>query len=505
MSEIVIDGYSDADKIPGFYAETKYGAGPINLQTIPLILLLVGLLATGAVMTPDVDVMEATSKEDAEFWAGRGGELSRMAYKAFDQGLSGVKLMLASAAPAAGAVAATATITLNNIASTTGTIKYRVGGELVDVLIPANTSPNDAATLIATRFSQFPRLAVTATVAANVVTLVVRSAGERGNDFILWQDATKKPAVMTSTIAGGALVTGGGVRFAGGVGVESLSLLTALLFPARYHRLAIAQNDATSAATWEAHIDAKAGVLEGRMEHPVLGHNGTLSSATSIAQTTLNNPRCQLVWLLNSETHPSELAAAMAARRASKEQTQPNSGYDGAVLKTCAPQAARADWPNRTTQQSALDSGVTPLTTNEQGQVVVIRAITTRSLDGNTPDYRTLDVSEAVVPDYVRDRLRIVWVTEFLIANPNVAPDPLPGEKDRPEGVGTPKLWSQRAHAELQKMEKERILTQVDLAQNRPISTWNNAGKRIMSAVPVVPLPIQHAIGVSIRQTALAA
>lgn len=498
---IVIDGYADSDKVPGFYGETKFGASGINIGSIPLILLLVGLKGTsGGTITVDVDVKDVTSREEADTYVAAGSEAARMCYRAFDQGLGGVKLKVACPAPAGGAAAATATITLTGTTTSAGTEDYYVGGEKVSVNIPSGTAQNAAAALVQAEFAKYPRLIAEATVSTNVVTLTIRSAGARGNQAILFQDTSKAPAGLTSAIAGGAAVTGGGVKFTGGVGVETMTTLLALLYPARYHRIAVAQNDATSLAAWETQIDSKAGVLEGRMEHVVVASNDTYSNTLSLAQTTLNNARFQMMWLLNSETHPSEIAAAMAAVRASAEQTSPNSGYDDKKLINIAPQRARGDWSNRTTQQNCLDNGITPLRTTEEGEVQVVRSITTRSLDGSTPDYRTLDTSEAVVPDYCRDRYRLVWTTEFKVANKFVAPDPATGEKDRPPGVATPTRWALRVLEENIKMENELILTQTRLAENQPKAEFNYAAKRIMSVAPVIPLSIQHALGVSVRQ-----
>lgn len=505
MASIIIDGYADSDKVPQFVGQVKFGAGPINIRSIPLVLLLVGLKGTGGSMTADVDVLDVTSKDDGTAYAGVG-ELSNMVDTALDQGLSGVQLKIAAPALAGGAVAATSTITITGTATGAGTLRYWVDGTLVDVNTTSSmTTPTLVADAITARFAQFPRLPVSVANVAGVVTITVRSAGIRGNDYVLFQDTTKGPPGITSAITGGASVTGGGVKFTGGTGTESLTLLLAVLFPARYHRIAFAQNDATSLAAIETQIDAKAGGLEGRREHVVVGHNGSLGAATTIAQTTLNNQRFQLCWLLNSESHPSRIGSAMAGKRASVEQTQPNSGYDDVVLKGIAPQRARGDWASRTTQQSALDNGVTPLKTTEDGTVAVVRAITTRSRDGAMPDYRTLDTAESVVPDYAMDRFQLVWTTEYKVANPHVQPDPGEGEGAVEEGVATPFTWTKRVKLELQSMQTEKIVTQVALAANQPVSEFNAAAKRIMSAIPIVPLPIQHSIGVVISQVAVAA
>lgn len=510
--QIVIDGYSDSDKVPGFYAETKFGASGINLGTLPFILLIVGLKASsGGTLTNDVDVTDIFSADDGATLWGAGGEGARMCRAVFRQGAGGARIKGCAPAPNGAAVAGTATITIVISGSTgsTGTHRVWIAGDLVEYNPASGLAQNAYATALAAKINTYPDLPVTASANTNVVTLTSKSLTVRAGDIIVFSEMVVTPTNFTSqTLAGGTAVTGGGVRLVNGAGVESLTNILALLEPARYHRIALSNNDATNLALWEAHIDSKAGVLQGRMEHVVVASNGSLAAATSLAQTTLNNHRFQMCWMLNSESHPSEVAAAMAALRASREQTTPNSGYDGVVLKGIVPQRKRADWANRATQQAALDAGLTALATTEEGTVTIVRSITTRSLDGSTPDYRTLDTAEAVVPDYGRDRLRLVWGSEFLPANPYVRPDPAASEPDPPEGQAYPLLWTKRVQSELRLMERENILTQTDpelYPSHAPQSEWNAAAKRIMSAVPMTPLPIQHAIGVSVRQTGVIA
>jgi phage tail sheath gpL-like len=237
------------------------------------------------------------------------------------------------------------------------------------------------------------------------------------------------------------------------------------------------------------------------MEHVIFATYGTQSAATTLSTATLNDPRFQNLWLLNSESHPSEVAAAMAALRAATEGDDPGAAYDGSVLLGIAPQAFVADWSNVATQSSCLDNGVTPLLTTADGRVTVCRSITTRCLNGTDPDYRTLDTSDAVVPDYVRDGLRLIWTSEFKPNNPRVADD-LPDGRERPARVGTPKRWTERMTKYLRELEEASPPQIIDVDTHLPYSEYNSAARRIMSVCPVVPAPNQHQIGVSVRQTA---
>lgn len=506
MGDIIIAGFADSAKVPGFYGETKFGQSAIKLSSISLKCLVVGLKATsGGNIALDSEARRILSKDDADTAFGAGSEAARMCYAALDEtrGMGGFELYGASPTAAGGAAAATLTITVTGTSTAAGTIKVWVGGDLVEVNIANGTAQNAIATAINTALGQYPRLPASSGVATNVVTLTHKSAGIRGNQLICYVDFSQAPGVTLALGGPGSAVTSSttllGRTFGGGTGTETLTNLLAALYPTWFDFVAIAQNDATSLAAWESQVDAKAAPTEGRTEHVVVASGGTFGAATSLAQTTLNNHRFGLLWLENSDRHPSELAASFACLRAALEGTTPNKSYDGYALRVAMPQRFPADWvTSYSEKQAALDVGVTPLESRSDGKVYMVRAITTRCLDGSTPDYRTLDTSESFVPDYVRKRLSVVWTSEFLPANPYVRPDPVSGEPDVPAGVATPSLWNARIAKELTEMERERILAQT--TQNAPSSEYNYVANRIMSAVPVVPLPHQHQVGVSVRQ-----
>ena len=239
----------------------------------------------------------------------------------------------------------------------------------------------------------------------------------------------------------------------------------------------------------------------------VVATNGTSAAAISLAQTTLNNVRFQLCHMFEGETHPSEIAASMCAKRASVEQSKPNSSYDGYLFAT--PSSARsggvqphrfpAQIPTRTVLQTQLDAGVTPISsTMPGGKAKCIRAITTHCLNGSTPDYRTIDVSQSVVPDYMATVFMLRWTTSFVIANPNVQDNPGDADPLPPAGVAYPDLWNAELITMLRDEEARGTICQV--SNNLPQSEFNSTAGRIMSRVPVIPTPIQHAIGVLVQQ-----
>lgn len=499
---IQIVGFSTTNKVPGFFGETVLGAGAITAGSLPLTLLVSGTKGSTGTAVANQDVDDILSSNDADTKYGAGFEITRMLYQALLE--PGVKLKGAPSAEAGGAVAGALTITITGPATTSGDWAYRIDGKR----ITRSHGPTDSATTIAAAIvaavNADTTLSVTAGNAAGVVTLTKKSKGARGNNGIVFQDTTKLGTGVTSTLGGGGVaVTGGGLHFATGSGTETVTTLLSVLFPDTYDRVAFAQNDSTAAVAWRDHFDTKAGVLEGRLQHGVCGQIDSLATAITLAQTNLNANRVQVLWLLNGETVPSEMAARFAAKRTATEQADPDSAYDGQVLTGIAPQSQRADWSSTSTLVSALDNGVTPLATNPDGTVYVVRSIVSHSLNGSLPDYRTLDTSDAVVPDYARTVAKLIWLTEYLPANKRVADNPPAGAKDRPAGVATPDRWNQRLKKMLTDLNDALICVysspDASVELNQPVSEYNKDAKRIMTLLPVVPFPNQHQIGVSVR------
>lgn len=497
MTAGFIDELSDFDKDPRFVGQTLFGQGLVSAG--PLKLLLCGLKGTSGTLTTDTQIARCLNTDEADILTTPGSELWGMAYAALQ--IPDVELYIAAPAAAGGAAAATATITIAGTWTTAGTARYRIGGREFTVGIAATDLLGNVATNIAAYINLHPELGVTGAAVLGVVTLTTIDLSVRSNDYILVQDTTELPSGATSAIAGGSSVTNGGVRFTSGAGVEDVTTLLTTEFPLRFERVVFAQRDSTNCGKWEVQLDAKAGPNEGRMEHAIGGFNSTLmSTATSIAQTTLNNPRFEILWMKNGETPPPQMAAAFGAKRSSVENTTPNVGYDDyKILGVRGSTGAPSDIPGHATRVAALDAGITPITTIE-GQGAIVRSITTRSQtpSGDTDD-RTVDTSDSWVPDWVRDRLREFWTLDFKVKNPYVRDD-FSQEETPPKqtGVATPKLWKQAAMNLMLIWQGLNIVTKV--ATNPVIAQFNATAKRIVSRVPVIVLPLQHQIEVSVEQ-----
>lgn len=575
----VIVGFASNNRVPGVYGETVYGAGSISAASIPLVLLLVGTMGTSVgSATPNQDVVQILSADDADTAFGAGFELARMCYAALK--VPGVSIKAAPVAEANGAVAATQVITIGGTWNTTGNLSYRVDGETIQCVVGSTDSIANVCTNLAAAFNSDPRRAYTAVATATQVTLTRKSKGSRGspstsnNGCITFNDNSLKPSGLTSVISGatwlaltpytttgpvsfvvpttangfyykcttagtsgasepvswgvtiggttsdgsavwtcwGRILTGGGTTWGGGTGTESVSTLLGVLLAQTFDRIVIAENDATNLALWVTQLNAQAGPTSNILQHAITAVNYTLAAATTLSINTLNSPRVQIMWMLNGETQPSEMAAYFGALRCATEQADPAAAYDDVLLVNVAPHSQPADRPTNAVLQSATNNGISAVKTSANGaQALLCISITSHSLTGNVPDYRTFNTSDAYVPDFVRKDIGLFWATSFKPNNPRVNDDPPGDAKPALAGVATPSNWNGAVEHKLRNYERgilasgdtptaptvAPIIINVDF--NKPTTVYDPGPKRLVSVIPVVPAPPNHQLGLSVR------
>jgi phage tail sheath gpL-like len=562
--QFVIAGFPSTDFTPGAYGKVTYGGGATSAASIPLKLLVVGMKAsnTSGTSVQDSEVDQVFTVSQADTLYGMGGQITRACQAALQT--QGVSVYGAPCAVPASPTQASIQFSIVAAQTIAGTLTVRLGGLSVQCGVGSSDTATTIATNLAAAINSVLRMPFTATSSAGIVTATCITPGADGNAYLGAVDVTQCAGVtcsMTGTVranttayllnalvspatangyyyqvttAGttgatvptfpttigttvsdgsavltcvGKVLTGGIVTAFGGAGVESVANVLAVIQNQQFDRIALCQNDATNLGLWHTQVDAQAGPLSIILQHVVCATNGTLATATSLAQTTLNDQRFQVMWYLNGETHYSEMAATFAAIRTSYEQTDPDHAYDNMVLPGVAPQSQRPDWPIHATLVSALNNGVTPIGTTPSSQAYVVRSITSHSLNGTTPDYSCLDTSESVVADYCLVSLLLYWTNVFLPSNPRCGPDLPANQPAYPSGVGYPTLWSKVATAVLIDFENGSvggatippILYNVEA--NPVVSSWDPVAQRIMSAVTVHPMPNQHQIGVSVSQS----
>lgn len=494
---IVIPGLTNSFKVPGAFRESLYGQGKVSIGAIPIKIVVTGTKTTTGSATPDLDIVDIYSEDDADTYLGVGSEIACQCYAALQ--IPGINLKAAPVLENASGVAGSLTVTITGTWSTTGTLAIYLAGRAIQATVGAADDVTAAAVSLVGAINGAARLPFTASNAAGVVTIVTRSKGVRMNDYLCRKDLSAAPSGLAAALVGGTATTGGMTPFASGAGADDVAPVLALMATDIYDIQAWAQNDTTNAALIKAALTSEAGSLIMHLEHAVFGKRGTLSAATTFSSTTLNAYRCSTVWMENCEQAPSYVAAQAAAKRASIIGDNPNYRFDDVVMPSIPGHSQKADIPLVSELNTALNNGVTPLTTNPDGTVKIVRAIQSHCLSGSAPDYRTLDWGDVDVPDRLSKEAGAQW-TVFALANQYVGPDPAEGEEPLPEGTGSPKLWNADLYELLKDAETANWIQDVDA--NLPVSVWNSDAKRIMTAMPAVVRAQNHSVGISVRQTA---
>jgi hypothetical protein len=323
------------------------------------------------------------------------------------------------------------------------------------------------------------------------------------------QDKSLLPTTVTSTLAGGAAVTGDGVFFSSGAGTENVSTLLANISAKEYGRPVFAQNDTTNLPLIETWLYEQAAFDKDILQNAVCASNGDLSAVTTLATVTLNAERIQLLAMQYGESHPSEIAARWGSYRSVFEQIDPaaSSQYNGYALTGIAPQTEDSDRWLKSEQNVLLNSGVTPVTTNDNGDVVVIRSVTTKCLTNAVPDFRTLGTERPSAADFIRKGLGRLGA-DFIAKNPRVQDDPAQGQRPPNPQIATPKAWKRvmdkyafDLSAGNANVVSSGLPVITNIADNQSIAQFDPIAQRIMFVFPFEVANGNHQLAGLVRVT----
>lgn len=498
MPSIVIPGFTDADVVPGAVVQTVYGNGQQSIGSAPLILACIGgMAATGATATADSSVVQTFSYNDADAAFGAGSELATMLYAAID--IEGVVAYgIPTAAPTGTPVSATLTLTVGGTWTQGGTIALRMAGRPIQVNVGPSDSLTVVAAAIASQTNGVQRLPITATASIAVATATVTQKGVRGNDYVCAVDLSAAPPGLTLTLAGGTALTGGITPFSGGTGADSVVNVLAILATKTWDLQAWAQRDSTNAGLINTALTTQAGPFVSHPGVAVFGNNRTPAAAITLAQTVLNQQLACVVQCTNCESPPHVIAAQVAAIFSVTAGSNPNTRYTDYPCPSIAPQTQNADTPGRSTLQALLTSGVTPLRT-VGGQVQIVDAVCSHSLNGASQDLRTRHMGDVFTPIFIQKDLQALW-NLISAQNPIAKPNPVSGQQPYAEGTIWPDRWASIVNKRLLDHQANNLLQ--DVEANPAVAVWNSNAKRIMTAVPEIVANQNIQMGLVGNQTA---
>ena len=441
MPSVPLTGLSAQDPVPGQVAEINFAQGPAaGSGNVRPILIIANKSAAGSA-TPDTVVYGPTSSpqlvsnQDCINLFGQGSEVHRM-WKRITAVNTVTPVYVVAPTESIGA-AATGVITITGSATASGSARIWVGDDFVDAPISNGDAVTAIALAIQNAVNSRPDWAVTALAAIGVCTLTAKNKGLRGN-WIRFQ------AVINGTNVGTASSASTIGFFTGGTTADSNVAALATIINSRYYEIASAAEDAAQMGAALSQVNTQALPINGLRQRVFAASVDTQANSNTIA-TGLNGARAELTWLQNSDVTPSELAANAAAVYALEEaKSVPRlnfSGYGNDAVtatnwKIKAPRSGTI--PTRTQIFTALQNGVTPIGVNLNGTTYLVKRITTRSLNGASPDYRIRDAHKVTVCDFFTDDLLAKFTAQF--SGKLIADDPVPGARVPGPNVVTPRV-----------------------------------------------------------------
>jgi phage tail sheath gpL-like len=386
----------------------------------------------------DLPVNEARtvySKEDVEVAAGRC--LGYFALQSFVENYPQALVDLVCCTESAG-VAASGTLTFAGTPTSNCSWRVWIQGVAVDVF----WNVGEAAT--AARDNNFPRInqkgtdlfCVASAGTAGAMNLLARSKGTAGNDIRLRvKQLTGTGATLTPS---GATLTGGTVEVDMTAALAALSKEYDFIVPCLSNVDAQASGGSTNAARVATHIDANVTGFNSRLQQAVYASTGSIAQAKTGA-IARNHTNLEHVLSVSDESLPCEIAAAEAGDRMRRRAKESNANRVLQPLKRVRGSAdVNGDQPSDPEVIDALNNGVSLMGYSASGAPIILRSVTTHSLDvSGNPDRRCFDVNEVdALYDYSKD-LRTGLPQEFMSPDGQVkiAKNRKEGDEPNPEGV----------------------------------------------------------------------
>jgi len=528
---INVVGLAASAKVPQVHLAVVLGGPGASAGEASKKLLLVGNKITSNLSgaAPSFTVTAGTqgdaspivipSPDDAATLFGRGSELHRMAVAAFKQYPDATLEGISSAE--AGTKAA-AVYTFATTATGAFSIRFFIGGKVIDVSVASGDTPTVIATSCADALLDEADLPVTAQFALGVLTLTAKCSGPRGNDLAVDAFFVNPSGVATRILTGstssgfgttGILSANGTIgsefTLAAGATDDSLTAVLAAIDASKYDRIALAHRVAAQLDAVVTQLDAQAGVASQLRQQAIAATNATLATSTTLA-TGRNASRLQIVWHHATATPLEEVAAQMGAARLIGdgnaggvlvgEATTPSANLDSVKMASVLAQRFPADRPTQTEQQSALSNGLTPLIpSGSGGKAAICRSITSRSLVSGVNNYAVLDSSNVTVTDAFADGLQAFLSTE--LAGALLASDSADGSVPKASNVTTPKAIKSLIYAYSKAREADGWIRDVDAnLPNLAVVEHPTVVGRVDCEIPCEPMPGVHIVGGNVRQ-----
>lgn len=293
------------------------------------------------------------------------------------------------------------TLTVAGTASASGQLEFSIAGRHLSVGVALSDANTTIASAIKTAIdAKLADLPVTASVSSGVVTIIANNTGVNGGD--LKTSIDKNIPGVTVTIA---------VSTAGSGAYDITSALDALS-DKTYDWIAVANHASADVSDIKDHADDVWDLSVKKWSYALFATNGTVAGATTLG-TTANRYQMSIVSMEDCPAMPCEIAAAVATIRAG--ESRPNRNFDHEVVDLPPPPVASIYLDSEI--ETLLAAGVTPLFVNDQGEVEIVRLVTTKTTENSLPFLDTLDVSTMETLTYTASQVDAAWARGFRQAD----------------------------------------------------------------------------------------
>jgi phage tail sheath gpL-like len=419
---------------PGLYLIVNLLAGAASPGTGTLRVLLLSPKASGGTLTADTEIRAGGGPASAALAFGTGA-LGHLVGK-----LIYGKAPLAQVdfgAPTAGSGSATTDVTASGSPAENIAVELDVMGREFEVAWnaseTADTWKTRAIAEIQSRTSDL--MVVPSDGGVGVVTLTSKVAGNVGNDV-------KVKAKLSAASGTADISPTSYTNLVGGTTDADFSTILALAAGREYHFILICTSNADYVATGAsagpeevlAHINALNEGGNAKLQQAIFASTTTLAAAKTAA-VARNDGVAEHVLVINGRSLPAEVAGRELGGRLAALNLDPNPNRIGEEMDGLyASGDVITDTPTEPEVEDALGSGVAICNYDAQGDLFIVRPVTTYSQDASGgADRRLVDVS-IVDATYIMSRdVRSYLPQEF--PNAKVQKDAAPGDDPPPAGV----------------------------------------------------------------------
>lgn len=394
-------------RVPLFFAEVNNSAANSGQQTQRA--LIIGQILSSGAAAPNVPII-SQGTQDAIVQGGAGSQLALMT-QAYRNSDAFGELWYLPLSDAAGAVAATGTVTIAGAPTAVGVVSLYIGGVKLSVAVSLTDTPTTIAANIVAAIAANPNLPVSAAAAAGVVTLTALNKGAAGNDIDLRLNylgsagGEATPSGITVTL----------VAMASGATSPTLTAALANLGSQAFDFIVCPYNDTASLNALQAFLNDQSGRWS--WQEQVYGHIFAANRGTLAAQTTLgngrNNQHESILGFYDSPNPNWIWAADFAGAAAVALRADPGRPLQTITLSTVLPPPIASQF-TLSERNTLLFDGISTFTVQQGGVVALENVITTYQKNSfGQPDNSYLEVETLFLLMYVLRDLAGVVTSKF--------------------------------------------------------------------------------------------